>query len=120
MDHRTKKRIKEVKKKARPGLLLISICDLLFYLQVLYSHFHLICLVELNEKGAWEKLQIYKKFDEFTVVSDNCERINLSDVTPKDFIEKYEKLYKPVVICGIQENWKAKFKWTLEVKLTSN
>ncbi|KAK6624562.1 jumonji domain-containing protein 6 [Polyplax serrata] len=87
MDHRTRKRVREVKRKARP---------------------------ELNEKGAWENLQIVKRFHEFTNVEDNCERINVADVTPKEFIEKYEKLYKPIVICGIQDNWKAKHKWNLE------
>lgn len=73
-------------------------------------------LLELCEKGSWESLQIFKKFNEFTNVEDNCERINVSDVSPQDFIEKYEKWYKPVVICGLQENWKAKHKWNLEVK----
>ncbi|KAL0279573.1 UNVERIFIED_CONTAM: hypothetical protein PYX00_001101 [Menopon gallinae] len=87
MDHRTRKRVKEVKKKARP---------------------------ELNEKGAWERLQIYKRFHEFTQFEDNCERINETDFSPEEFINKYERLYKPVVICGIQDHWKAKFKWTLE------
>lgn len=70
---------------------------------------------ELNEKGAWERLEYYKKFDEFKKVDDNCERIHVNDVSPEEFIEKYEKLYKPVVICGIQDDWQAKYKWTLQV-----
>lgn len=72
---------------------------------------------ELNEKGAWERLQVYKRFHEFTQFEDNCERINETDFSPDEFINKYERLYKPVVICGIQDHWKAKFKWTLEVSI---
>lgn len=54
-------------------------------------------------------------FDSFSTVNDNVERIHVKDFPPSEFIEKYERLYKPVVICGIQDNWKAKHKWTLEV-----
>ncbi|KDR22789.1 bifunctional arginine demethylase and lysyl-hydroxylase PSR [Zootermopsis nevadensis] len=87
MDHRSRKRIREVKKKARP---------------------------ELNDKGDWSLLGYVDHFDSFSTVNDNVERIHVKDFPPSEFIEKYERLYKPVVICGIQDNWKAKHKWTLE------
>lgn len=55
-----------------------------------------------------------KKFN-IDVHRDNCERIDVNKISPEDFIEKYEKLYKPVVITGVTDNWKANYKWTLEV-----
>jgi len=74
------------------------------------------CLVaELNDKGEWSSLGYVEQFDSFSAVRDNVERIHVKDFSPSDFIEKYESLYKPVVICGIQDNWKAKHKWTPEV-----
>lgn len=48
---------------------------------------------------------------------DNCERIDINRTSPKEFIEKYEMKYRPVVITGITDNWKTKEKWTLEVRL---
>lgn len=74
------------------------------------------CLVaELNDKGEWSSLGYVEQFDSFSTVCDNVERIHVKDFSPSEFIEKYESLYKPVVICGIQDNWKAKHKWTPEV-----
>lgn len=50
-------------------------------------------------------------------VHDNVERININEVSHEQFVEKYEKLYKPVVITGACDNWKAKYKWNLQVSL---
>jgi histone arginine demethylase JMJD6 len=69
----------------------------------------------LNDKGDWSSLGYADQFDSFLTVNDNVERINMKDFPPSEFIEKYERVYKPVVICGIQDDWKAKHKWTLEV-----
>lgn len=57
-------------------------------------------------------------FDDFKTVRDNCERINVKDFSSQEFIDKYESKYKPVVIQGVQDNWKAKHKWSLEVSYT--
>lgn len=53
-------------------------------------------------------------FDEFLKCNDNVDRISENEVTPEEFIEKYEKIYKPVVITNVQTNWKANHKWTLD------
>uniref|UniRef100_T1IR31 JmjC domain-containing protein n=1 Tax=Strigamia maritima TaxID=126957 RepID=T1IR31_STRMM len=88
MDHRVKKRIKEAKRRSRP---------------------------ELNEKHAWIKLDYASTFDlSFNTVKDNVQRIHATHMSVEEFVEHYEKPYKPVVIVGCQENWKAKEKWTLE------
>lgn len=36
-------------------------------------------------------------------------------MTTEDFVEKYEKPYKPVIIRGVQNGWRAQHKWTIEV-----
>jgi histone arginine demethylase JMJD6 len=72
-------------------------------------------VAELNDKGEWSSLGYVDQFNSFSAVSDNVERIHVKDFPPSEFIERYERLYKPVVICGIQDNWKAKHKWTPEV-----
>lgn len=38
----------------------------------------------------------------------------MSEVSQTDFISNYELPYKPVVILGCQNGWRAKDKWTLE------
>ncbi|KAF2898938.1 hypothetical protein ILUMI_07236 [Ignelater luminosus] len=84
---RARKRIKEVKRKARP---------------------------ELNTKESWTSqgyAQSYSNFWEFT---DNCERIDAAETTHDDFVRQYEIPYKPVVLTNCQIGWKANEKWTLE------
>ncbi|XP_012150133.1 bifunctional arginine demethylase and lysyl-hydroxylase PSR isoform X2 [Megachile rotundata] len=87
LDHRAKKRIKEVKRKARP---------------------------ELGDKTAWIQHGYSKNFESFWNFTDNVDRIEESKVSTEEFIEKYEKPYKPVIIQGVQNGWKAQYKWTIE------
>ncbi|XP_018322726.1 bifunctional arginine demethylase and lysyl-hydroxylase PSR [Agrilus planipennis] len=83
---RARKRIKEVKRKARP---------------------------ELNTKDSWTQQGYVNNFDTFWNFIDNCERINETECSQREFISKYELQYKPVVITGCQTEWKANQKWTL-------
>ncbi|KAG4075500.1 hypothetical protein HA402_003325 [Bradysia odoriphaga] len=87
LSNRSRKRVREVKRKARP---------------------------ELSDKGAWVALNYVDRFSEFKDFDDNVERINVNDVSCQEFIDRFEKLYKPVVIDGMQEGWKANQKWTVE------
>lgn len=56
-------------------------------------------------------------FDRYKEVIDTMERIDVDQISPEEFIEKYEKPYKPVVITGIQKHWPALQKWTLHVRI---
>jgi len=46
-------------------------------------------------------------------VNDTVERINVDEVSETSFIDRFERLYKPVVIQGVVKDWKAVYKWTL-------
>lgn len=75
---------------------------------------------ELSDDGyrGWSINDYVNKFDlNLSKVGDNVERISVEQVTTDQFVERYEKLYKPVVVTGACENWKAKYKWTLPVSL---
>lgn len=74
-----------------------------------------IFLSELHSTDSWTELKYATRFDlSYDHVIDGVERIHVKDVSPKEFIEKYEKPYKPVVICGVQDDWSATYKWTID------
>lgn len=63
-----------------------------------FLSFVLVAFVELNDRGAWTAHSYIDKFESFWKFDDNVERINENDVSCDEFIERFEKLYKPVVI----------------------
>lgn len=69
---------------------------------------------ELADKHQWTALNYMNNFEEFLKCNDNVDRIDVNVATPEEFIEKYEKIYKPVVITNVQTNWRANHKWTLD------
>lgn len=107
LSHRSRKRIKEVKRKARPGK--ICICTSTIKMQFL-----LLPNLELSSSQLWTELNYAKNFEEFQQFEDNVERVHAPDVDLQEFIDRYEKSYTPVVITGLQEGWKAQTKWTLD------
>lgn len=62
----------------------------------------------------WYQLKYANDFERFRNFTDNCPRIEQSKVSLAQFIEEYERPYKPVVITGTQIGWRANEKWTLE------
>ncbi|XP_078455261.1 bifunctional arginine demethylase and lysyl-hydroxylase JMJD6 [Lampetra fluviatilis] len=90
MNHRSRKRIREAKNNARP---------------------------ELREPGAWNRQGLREAWELRGVrgaVQDNVERIDAELVSVEEFIEKYERLYKPCVLLNCQKTWAANEKWTLD------
>jgi len=86
--HRSRKRIREAKRKARP---------------------------ELSSQELWIQHKLSTSFDiDWEKVNDTVPRIHVNDFTEDEFIEHYEKPYKVVTIRGCTDNWQASFKWTLE------
>lgn len=48
-------------------------------------------------------------------VKDSVERVDIRSLAHQEFIRRYEKPLKPVVLTGAMENWPAMKKWTIEV-----
>nr|CAB3257786.1 bifunctional arginine demethylase and lysyl-hydroxylase JMJD6-A [Phallusia mammillata] len=86
--HKSRKRIRIAKKAARP---------------------------ELKGEEGWLGGGYNKWFDlSHQTVKDNVERIDYLQVSHEEFVEKYERPAKPVVLVNSQKNWQANYKWTLE------
>ena len=69
----------------------------------------------MSTSESWIEHGYAKNFDlSYDHVDDTVERIHVKDVSPDEFIRRFEKPYKPVVICGAQDDWAASYKWTLE------
>ena len=46
---------------------------------------------------------------------DTIERIDANDLTVEEFIERYEKGSRPVIIRGLADEWQGNTEWQLQV-----
>jgi histone arginine demethylase JMJD6 len=75
------------------------------------------CSQDLNSGEDWQTYNFYTTFDlSLQSAPDNIDRIDANLLSNEEFMEKYEKPYKPCVILNTQTNWLANTKWTLEVR----
>lgn len=65
------------------------------------------------EDSDWCEHKYVDNFSEFRCFVDNVDRIHLNNVSLEEFIKRYEKPGKPIVIKGVQDNWRARSKWTI-------
>ena len=108
------KRIRSVKKKARSGNQ--ATWQSLVRTDGLWLTVFFVCFSELKTDEEWTKYNYIKHFDlSHDKLTDNIERIDMNEVSLEQFIDKYEKPYKPVIITNSQTDWLAKEKWTLDV-----
>ena len=88
MDVRTRKRLREAKRKARS---------------------------ELDARRGWNSQGLAKAFEkvkwDFT---DNVERVDARSISKEEFVAKYEKPLIPVVLTHVTDTWAAQEKWTAE------
>ena len=69
------------------------------------------------DQQAWERFNYYDEFDlSWDKVKDTVPRVDGAKLTGDDFIDQYEKLYKPAMVTNAQTKWQANEKWTLKVK----
>lgn len=80
-------------------------------------HVCLYLFPELGDHSGWYCLDYAHNFDvSLSRVKDTMERADATKISPEEFIERYEKPYKPVVITNAQCDWQANYKWSKQVR----
>ena len=65
---------------------------------------------------GWTKYNFHNTFDlSLDSFTDDVPRINYNETSHDEFIEKYERPLRPVVITNCLDSWPAVRRWTLEV-----
>ena len=63
------------------------------------------------QDGYWCRQNEILKVNDPTVFTDTIERIHINDLTVEEFIERYERGSRPVIIQGVAETWAGNQEW---------
>lgn len=64
-----------------------------------------------SKDNYWSKQNDVLKIKDDAVFKDTIERVNIDSITVEEFIEKYEKGSRPVILTGVADNWKGLKDW---------
>lgn len=68
-----------------------------------------------SRDGYWCKQNELLKVHDPAVFTDTIERIHVNDITVEEFIERYERKSRPVIIKGVTDSWPGMHEWQLKV-----
>ena len=72
-------------------------------------------LKKWSQDGYWCRQNDILKVNDPETFVDTIERIHVNDMTVEEFIEKYERAHKPVIIQGVTDTWPGMKEWQLNV-----
>ena len=90
----------------------------MFIFTFIKCHFVFFSIAELcTEKHGWYRNNYHENLRlSPSDVKDTVERVDARTLTREDFIERYERPFKPVVLTHAQDDWLAQHKWTIDVR----
>lgn len=68
-------------------------------------------LEKWSKDNYWYKQNELLKVKDDKVFQDTIERVHIDSITVDEFIEKYEKGSRPVILTGVTDNWKGSTEW---------
>ena len=71
-----------------------------------------------SRDGYWCRQNDILKVHDPSVFTDTIERIHVNDITVEEFIERYERGSRPVILKGVTDEWPGKTEWQLKVSIT--
>jgi len=85
------------------------------------DNIHSIVVELCSDKYGWDRFDYAQTFDASpSQVCDNVPRVDATQISKEEFIEQYERPYKPVVVINGQTEWDATRKWTTQVCIYSH
>ena len=64
-----------------------------------------------SRDGYWCKQNELLKVEDPAVFTDTIERIHVNDISVEEFIERYERKSRPVIIQGVTDSWLGNTEW---------
>ncbi len=64
-----------------------------------------------SEDGYWNRQNDVLKVSDPETFTDTIERVNINDISVEDFLEKYEKGSRPVILTGVSDTWRGMEEW---------